>query len=205
MKHELEIFSDYIWPWCYFITGRIERLQKEYDIRIRWTAFPLHPEIPEQGRSLEELFAGRGVDIPAVIEKLKKTAESLGLPFGDRHTTFNSRRAQELGKLAEARGQGEAFHRIAFQTYFVQGRNLAKTEVLLDMAAAAGLDLASARKALTENTYRDAVDADWQRSYDIGITAVPTFRIQAQVLVGAQPYQALENLMQAASVLRRSS
>ena len=23
----LEIFSDYIGPWCYFITGRIERLQ----------------------------------------------------------------------------------------------------------------------------------------------------------------------------------
>jgi predicted DsbA family dithiol-disulfide isomerase len=165
----------------------------------------LHPETPEQGRSLEELFAGRGLDISAMIEKLKKTAKSLGLSFGDRHITFNSCRAQELSKWAEAQGRGEAFHRIAFQTYFVEGRNLAKTEVLLDMAAHAGLDRTAAQKALMDKTYHDAVDADWQRSYAIGITAVPTFRIQGQVLVGAQPYQALENLMQALTVPRRSS
>jgi predicted DsbA family dithiol-disulfide isomerase len=26
----LEIFSDYVSPWCYFITGRIDKLQQEF-------------------------------------------------------------------------------------------------------------------------------------------------------------------------------
>ena len=55
----LEIFSDYIWPWCYFITGSIERIRKEFEIDIRWTAFPLHRDTPAKGKTLEELFKGR--------------------------------------------------------------------------------------------------------------------------------------------------
>jgi len=26
----LEVFSDYIWPWCYFSTGRIEKLRENF-------------------------------------------------------------------------------------------------------------------------------------------------------------------------------
>lgn len=52
---------------------------------------------------------------------LKATAAKLGLPFGDRTATCNSRRAQELGKWAEAENRGEPFHRLAFEAYFVKG------------------------------------------------------------------------------------
>ncbi|MBI5064136.1 MAG: DsbA family protein, partial [Desulfatitalea sp.] len=103
------------------MTGRIERAQQELDLTIRWTAFPLHPETPEEGRTLDDLFAGRGVDIPAVLARLKSTAAGLGLPFTERSMTYNSRRAQELGKWAEESGQGEAFHRRAFEAYFAHG------------------------------------------------------------------------------------
>ena len=83
----LEIFSDYIWPWCYFITGSIERIQKEFKIDIRWTAFPLHQDTPEEGKTLEELFKGRGFDIDQMMAHLKQVACGLGLPFGDRKMT----------------------------------------------------------------------------------------------------------------------
>ena len=99
----LEIFSDYIWPWCYFITGSIERLQKEFGIDIRWAAFPLHPDTPEEGKTLEELFKDRDVDIDQVMAHLKQVASVLGLPFGDRKMTYNSRLAQELGKYGQNR------------------------------------------------------------------------------------------------------
>ena len=100
----LEIFSDYIWPWCYFITGRVEKLKTAFDIDIQWTAFPLHPETPKEGMTLEELFAGRPINIKQVMDHLSSVAAELGLPFGKREKTFNSRIAQELGKLAEKKG-----------------------------------------------------------------------------------------------------
>ena len=173
------------------------------DLTLQWTAFPLHPETPEEGRSLEELFAGRGVDIPAVLARLKSTAAGLGLPFTARSMTYNSRRAQELGKWAEAEGRGDAFHLLAFEAYFAHGRNIGQLDVLMDLAASAGLDPQEARMVMAQGRYQAAVDADWQRSREWGITAVPTFQIQDRRLVGAHPYEAIRDLAIAAGARRR--
>ena len=52
----LEVFTDYIWPWCYLSTGRIERLQQRFEINVQWVFFPLHPDTPPGGK-----IAGRSV------------------------------------------------------------------------------------------------------------------------------------------------
>ena len=157
-----------------------------------WTAFPLHPETPEEGRTLEDLFAGRGVDVPAMLAHLRQTANQLGLPFGDRRMTFNSRRAQELGKWAETQGQGDAFHNAIFRAYFEKGQNIAQMEVLKSIAANLGLNSVTCENVLIQDYYKDAVDRDWQRARRMGITAVPTFHTTGRLLVGAQSYAELE-------------
>jgi predicted DsbA family dithiol-disulfide isomerase len=166
-------------------------LKSEFGLTVRWTAFPLHPETPAEGRTLEDLFKGTPVDIGQVMAHLKKTAAGLGLPFGERKRTYNSRLAQELGKWAESEGRGDAFHEAAFRAYFVDGRNLAQTAVLLELAAAAGLDPQEARRVVEARSFKAAVDLDWERSRSLGIRAVPTFRMGLESLVGAQPYDAL--------------
>ncbi|MGD8706085.1 MAG: DsbA family oxidoreductase, partial [Syntrophobacterales bacterium] len=75
------------------MTGRIDKLKQEYDIHVKWIGFPLHPNTPEEGLTLDELFSGRGIDIPALLEHLRRVADECGLPFGMREKTFNSRRA----------------------------------------------------------------------------------------------------------------
>jgi predicted DsbA family dithiol-disulfide isomerase len=166
-------------------------VRKEHDLAIQWTAFPLHPETPDQGRTLEDLFAGRGLDIPKMLDHLKQTADQLGLAFGRRTMTYNSRRAQELGKWAEDNGQGEAFHHKAFHAYFAEGRNIAQPDVLGDLVEKVGLNRNEAQQVLLNGTYQDAVDADWQRARQMGIHAVPTFHMKGLLLVGAQTYGAL--------------
>jgi predicted DsbA family dithiol-disulfide isomerase len=143
------------------------------------------------------------VDIEATLNRLAATAQQLNLPFGDRRMTYNSRSAQELGKWAEAQGRGEAFHRAVFHAYFAEGLNIALNPVLLDIAEKCGLDRTAADDALQQRAYRTAVDADWQRSYEKGVTAVPTFRLNDQVLVGAQPYEALAAFLTRAKVPAR--
>jgi len=169
-------------------------LQQELDVQIQWVAFPLHPETPEDGRTLADLFAGRMVDIPKMVGRLKSVADDLGLPFTSRTMTYNSRRAQELGKWAEAMGKGDAFHRAAFEAYFAHGRNIAKPDVLKELAVAVDLDPRAAELALEQGTYKTAVDQDWQRCRDMGITAVPTFHMNGRFLVGAQDYNAIKQL-----------
>ena len=49
-----------------------------------------------------------------------------------------------------------------------------------------------------------AIDADWQRSREFGITGVPTFVADGRGVVGAQPYETLEQLVGMAGATRRS-
>jgi len=167
-------------------------------VRVKWVHFPLHPDTPQAGRSLEEMFAGRGYDIPKMQAQMRARMEAEGLPYGNRSMTYNSRLAQELGVWADSQLGGEAIHDALFRAYFVDGRNIGDVEVLVAIAAAVGLPAEGAREVLEKRTHKAAIDADWEKSHQYGITGVPTFVIGTNGIVGAQPYEALEQLVKQA-------
>ena len=162
---------------------------------MRWTNFPLHPETPDSGIPLEELFQGRGYDIEEMKQRMSGLMAEENLPYGNRSHTYNSRFAQELAKWGESFPEGEAMNLKLFEAYFAEGRNLAEPVVLLEVAEAAGLDRDAAEEMIRKRSFRDAVDADWKRAHEFGITGVPTFVSGNQGLVGAQSYEALEQLI----------
>jgi predicted DsbA family dithiol-disulfide isomerase len=182
---------------------RIDQLQKNYDIEVLWTAFPLHPETPEDGLTLEELFAGQPVDIKKIMARLKQVADELGLPLGERKKTYNSRLAQELAKWAESKGKGDEFHKAVFQAYFVEGTNIGKIDDLGDLTKSLGLPYKEARSVLELRTFKEKVDSDWSRSHALGITGVPTFVVNQQGTVGFQPYEVLEQFLKNCSAKRK--
>ncbi len=157
--------------------------------------FPLHPETPSEGRSLEELFAGRGVDVEAMYTRMKGLMDDEGLPYGRRTHTYNSRLAQELGKWADTQADGEAIHDALYRAYFVDSRNIGDAEQLVEIAGSVGLSVEAARAVLGERSFEAAVDADWAKSRELGVTGVPTFVAGGYGVVGAQPYEALEGLL----------
>ena len=138
-----------------------------------------------------------------MLARLRQVARELDLPFGERKMTFNSRLAQELGKWAEDQGRGDAFHHAVFLAYFQRGENIARHTVLLQICSTVGLDPVAAEAVLDQRSYREAVDQDWQRSRRMGITAVPTFVLNGQQLVGAQSYAALEGMVLSSEVRKR--
>ncbi len=162
---------------------------------MRWTNFPLHPETPDSGIPLEELFQGRGYDIEEMKQRMSGLMAEENLPYGNRSHTYNSRFAQELAKWGESFPEGEAMNLKLFEAYFAEGRNLAEPVVLLVVAEAAGLDRDAAEEMIRKRSFRDAVDADWKRAHELGVTGVPTFISGNRGLVGAQPYEALEQLI----------
>ncbi len=179
-------------------------MKREYELSIRWRAFPLHPDTPEDGLLIEKLFADYPVDVKKMMGKLRKKAEDLGLPFGEREKTYNSRLSQELGLWAESKNKGDAFHHAVFRAYFEDGKNIAKLPVLLDLAESASLPREEAAEVLETRSFKAAVDADWALSREKEITAVPTFVMKQDRLVGAQPYDMLKRLMAANNIKKRS-
>jgi len=170
---------------------------------VHWRAFPLHPETPEAGVTLEQLFANQPVDIGAMLKRLKQIADELNLPFGERSMTYNSRLAQELGLWAEDQGKGDAFHMAAFSACFADGKNLALESVLMELVDGVGLPKDQAESVLKSGSYAPAVDEDWALARQKQVTAVPTFIMGINKLVGAQPYDALVQMITANGVMQR--
>lgn len=183
---------------------RIERLEREYDIQLDYINFPLHPDTPTEGISLAKMFGGDVERIRASQSRLIQLAAAEGLPMSPRTMTYNSRLAQELGVWAVEKGKGPAFHNATFRAYFVEGKNIYDAGVLTGLAASVGLDSTEARQVIERRTYQKAVDEQWKRSYAAGVNAVPTFEAGGQRVVGAQPYERLAQMLEAAGARKRS-
>ena len=181
---------------------RVEKLKAAYDVEIQNVHFPLHPDTPMEGKSLEELFAGRDYDPKAMYARMKGLMDEEGLPYAQRTHTYNSRLAQELGKWADTQPGGDAIHMKLYQAYFVDQKNIADIDLLVGIAESVGLDGTAAREVLENRTFKDAVDADWAKSQGYGVTGVPTYVADGQGVVGAQPYDVLVQFMDAVGAAR---
>ena len=171
---------------------RTDRLAAEYGVESVYVHFPLHPETPPEGRDLKALFAGRERELQAMKERLQVMLAAEGLPWGERDRTYNSRLAQELACWAATQPDGHRIHDALFRAYFVDSRNLADADVLVELAGGIGLSRDEARAVLEERRFKSAVDRDWQLSYQLGIRGVPAYSFGERILVGAQPYEVLE-------------
>lgn len=149
---------------------------------------------------LAQLFHRHPSEIEKWTRSFQQTASQLGLPFGLRQKTFNTRLAQEVGLWAEEQAKGHAFHMAAFKAYFVDEQNLAQKDVLLNMAESVGLSAAEADEVIEKRTFRDAVDKDWALARELNITAVPTLVNGANKLVGDQPYEKMLRFMKNGSL-----
>ena len=151
---------------------------------------------------MAEFYAERGIDPEASYRRMKALMDAEGLPYGRRTHTYNSRLAQELGTWADTQPGGAAIHDALYKAYFVDARNIGDPDILVEIAESVGLDGAEARKVLDERRFKEAVDADWQKSARYGVTGVPTFVAARYGVVGAQPYEVLVQLVEKAGAAR---
>jgi predicted DsbA family dithiol-disulfide isomerase len=162
-------------------------------VQIKFTQFPLHPETPEEGTV-------RGPEAIARNQRMKENMDREGLPYNaERMMSYNSRLAQEMSKWAERKGKGDEIHAALFHAYFVDAKNIGKLEPLVEIAKGLGLPADEATDVLMSRSFKQAVDDDWRRCAAYGVNAVPTFLAGRYMMVGAHPYESLEQLVQKAA------
>jgi predicted DsbA family dithiol-disulfide isomerase len=183
---------------------RVEKLKAAFEIETVLVHFPLHPETPQEGREMAPFYRQRGIDPEAAWTRMKTLMDAEGLPYGRRTHSYNSRLAQELGKWADTQpGGGDKLHDALYRAYFVDGRNIGDPETLVEIAASVGLPADTARAVIADRRFSDAIDKDWEKSHRYGVTGVPTFVADRYGVVGAQPYEVLEQLVEKAGARRR--
>ena len=190
-NQKLEVFTDYVCPWCYLGDSRMKKIKKEYKVDIQLIHFPLHPETPTEGRTLIELFGSNQEDIDQKNERMKELMILENLPYKNRTHTYNSRLAQEIGAWAQSIDNETSIHDNFFEAYFVQGLNVGLESVILDVVSKSGLNPEEARKVIKNRLFMKNIDDDWNKSRNYGVTGVPTYVYQKQSMVGAQPHENL--------------
>lgn len=198
----LTVISDYICPWCYLGSARVERLQRDFALEVDWQPFELHPEIPPEGKELRGAAA-------AYYERFRALADDAGLAFEPPARVPNSHRALEAAEFARERAAFDAYHRALFDAYFAHGRDIGDTEVLAELGVAVGLDARGLLEALESRRYASVVDERTEEARQRGITGTPTFIFEngerRLPVVGAQDYAVFESVARRMGAERRTS
>jgi predicted DsbA family dithiol-disulfide isomerase len=181
---EVQVWSDYICPFCHVARERMAYLEREHGAAVEWFPFDLHPEYPADGlrrATLEALYGGPGFDQP-----VREMAEDAGLPYAPNPDVVpNSRRALELTEWARSLGDGShrLLHAALMDAYWRDGRDITGWDVLSEVAAAAGLDAEAGLVAVETGEFAKAVDDSTAWARQAGITGVPGIVLAGRLLI----------------------
>jgi predicted DsbA family dithiol-disulfide isomerase len=191
----IDIVSDTICPWCYIGKRRLEKallMVPQPDLQIGWRPFQLNPDMPAEGMERTEYLrrkfgdstggnryqavedAGRGEDIPFAFDRIKRTPNTI--------------LAHRLIRFAQREERQDEVVEALFRAYFTQGADIGRTDTLVGVTGALGMDDARVRAYLKSDEDHEAIQAEDKFARQIGIQGVPCFIIDRKFAVsGAQP------------------
>jgi len=209
----IDVVSDVVCPWCYLGEKRLEAAiaEESEPVAVRWRPYQLDPTIPEGGLDRSEYMErkfGRDGRLKTIHDNLVRLGAEVGLPFAfDKiRRAPNTLDAHRLIRWAASAGaQREVVDRL-FRAYFVEGRDVGDRAVLLDIAAASGLDPGIVEQLLDQGADADAVRNEVAQAQAIGVTGVPFFIFAGRLGVpGAQDVSLLRRAMAQARAAMREA
>lgn len=167
---------------------------------MKWYAYFLRP--PGSGPISE----GYRQQILAARPRMMKIArEDFGVELNA--TTFSGTVTNALvgSKLATELGKLGLYQDRVFKAYWQEDRDISDLEVLIAVAAEAGIDRERFVSALREKTYIEQVEADVDLAFEYGISGVPAMIINQKYLVtGARPAPVLAEIFEQVLEMERA-
>lgn len=187
-RETLFFFYDYVDPVSYALRKRLEALRETTHIPVEAIPLELNPPPtplldPEGGE-----YASRweGLD-PLGSASVEGFRRPWIVPW--------TRKAHELAFHARQEDCFEEIHEALFRAYLIDGRDIGRIDVLVEIAGAAGLDPLEVKAVLDVDRYRDAVEDARARSLDTGCTSPPALKWRERVISGNQEPEALRRLL----------
>ncbi|BBH23798.1 DSBA oxidoreductase [Paenibacillus baekrokdamisoli] len=203
----IDLYSDVVCPWCRIGKQNLFRALKQWEakggepVTITYKAYQLDPNLPEEGRSFDEVMQkkmGGAETLQRMLEHVTKSGAAVGVTFRfDRVTRMpNTRLAHRFIALVPEESKTAAVDSL-FRATFEEGRDVAQLSEVLAVAIELGLDEADIRTRLLAGEGSESVDADIEQAHKIGVTGVPYFVFNNKyALSGAYPADELIGLME---------
>ena len=184
----LEVWSDYLCPWCYVAAHRLARVQAEFGedaLALRWRSYLLRPRPAPRDRDVFVRYT-RSWERPAA----EPDAPRFRVWEGDEGPPTHSVPPHAAAKAAARLGPAafRALHGRLLRAYFAESRDITRTETLRALWADCGLDPA-AGEAASDGELVAEVQADHAAALERGITGVPAVAVAGREgwVLGAQP------------------
>ena len=195
-KIKVGVVSDVVCPWCYIGKRRLEtaidKLSDKFDFEVEYFPFELNPQMPLNGADQKQYLAakfgseeryreltGRVTDVAA--------EEGLSFDYESQKISPNTRNSHRLIQLAREDSKQLKLVESLFKAYFTDGVDLSKTENLVKIAGAAGMDETKVEEFLQSDTGKVEVEMAEHELQQLGISGVPFYVIDNKYgISGAQ-------------------
>ena len=209
---KIEVWSDYVCPFCYIGKRRLELALSEFPhrdkVEVEYKSYELDPNAPkETNQSIHEMLANKyrmSVEqAKQANENVGKQAATVGLTYHfDEMQPSNTFDAHRLTKYAKTLGKDGEVTEALLHGYFTESKQLSDEEILAEIAESAGINRQDALEIIRDKeSFAKDVRNDEETAKKLGISGVPFFVInQKYAISGAQPTEtfigALEQVWQ---------
>lgn len=202
----LEIYSDYICPWCFIAKMRMKRIQEKLKDRIPLSistqAYLLYPFIPKGGMP-KSAFAKKTK--PGMGSALKQAAkeENIQINYKVIERIPNSLEAHRLTYLLAADPLKMQLSEAIFKAYFQEGANIEDKDLLAALALKLNAPKEIIQSFLETETGMEACMNSIQKAKEASISLVPSINIDHKVILpGLQSEETMINFIQKAAQLK---
>ena len=180
MPLKVQVFSDYVCPYCFLAEGPLNEAVAELggEVEIEWMPFELRPyPTPTLEPEGDYLQSGWRDSVYPMAERM---GVKIVLPRVSPQPY--TRLAFEGALEARDQGKADAYNHRMFTAFFQDELDIGNADVLSECAAEIGLDEKKFSAALDNRTHQDTCEEQLQFGRDIlAINSVPTFVIDNRI------------------------
>lgn len=192
----VDVFVDYVCPFCFLIQPAIEELKRDREVRIRIRPFELRPDPVPTLRPEDEY-------LPRVWhDAVHPMAERVGVPVRLPSVSPQPRtqKAFLVLQLAQEQGLAETYSEAMLKAFFQHDRDIGDEDVIIEITETLALNAASVREAMTDSERLRQHRADLAHAAEtVGITAVPGVMVNGTLLQGVPSATRLKKAVDAAN------
>jgi predicted DsbA family dithiol-disulfide isomerase len=184
----LSLFFDYVDPASYLLELRLRRMEGPSTFGLAVEPFELStppaPLLDPQGPDFVS-------DWDAMVAAGKELGEDLKAPWIVPWT----RKAHELAQQAEKEGCFREIHDTLYRAYLIEGLDIGRVDVLVDLAGRHGLDPMETKVVLDIDAHRNLVVEKRQVGLGVGVSKPPALVLDGRRLDGYPDDQTLSEFL----------
>jgi predicted DsbA family dithiol-disulfide isomerase len=134
-KIRIEMFSDFICPWCLLGATELDDLRGKYDFKLAHLGIELFPDLPAEGVKLAD--SPMAAHLPGALNKINSIRD-LGMKLPE--VISNTRNAILAEDYAEENGKAHEYDFAVWDAVFRKGINVSSESAVGKIIAKIGLD-----------------------------------------------------------------